>query len=109
MRPCDFNFAAIARNMVVKRLPVLVGHIQAVFVQQRRHFVVKIHEAFVKDVLYLRLADLELAQVVEVDLVDRTARCQELDEHPAKHASLRYKSKHFFRHQRARRTGIINL
>jgi hypothetical protein len=55
--------------------------------QQRHDLVVKLHEAFLEDVLDLRVADLELAQRVEVDFVDRAAGRNKSDEHEAKHAT----------------------
>jgi hypothetical protein len=36
----------------------------------------------VQDVLYLGLANLVLTQVIEVDLIDRTAGCYEANKHP---------------------------
>ena len=49
--------------------------------QQRHDFLVKISESLMQDVLDLGLADFVLTQIVEVDLVDRTAGCYEANKH----------------------------
>ena len=72
---------AVVGDEIAQLLPVFVGHFQAIFVQQRLDLVVKIYEAFVQDVLDLGLPDFELAEVVEVDLVDRAAGRDKANKH----------------------------
>ena len=68
----------------MQRGAVLVRHFEAVFLQQRHHFIVEVYEPLGQDGLDLGVADLKLTEGIEVDLVDRTARCNEPDmHHPA--------------------------
>ena len=75
------TLSVIVLDVIPQFLTVVVGQFQAVLAEHCNDVVVKINQTLGQYVLDLRFADLELTHVVEINLVDRTARCYESYKH----------------------------
>ncbi len=78
----DEVFRGITLDKVAKHCAIFVRQLKAVFLEQRLDAVVELDQRLGENMLDLGLSHFELAQSIEVDLVDRTAGTDEANEHP---------------------------
>ena len=72
----------IGGNGIMNNPPVVIGHLKAVLAHQRNQIALNRHIGFMQHFGNLRLADLELAFGVKIDLVDSATCGEYLDVHP---------------------------
>ncbi len=60
----------IRGDVIPEHVPIRILDLEAVLFHQRHDIVIELDEALAQDVLQLGFPDLELAQFIEIDLVD---------------------------------------